>query len=214
MNPARISLLVLFLLSGASGVIAQHATVTPETGNFLYMGIPNRVTVKLHEADADCVIVTASNSKVDRYNNWHWLITPDTGFNTTIITIVSFKKQKVTSRDTTEYELLWLPDPKIYVHHVSGTHDSITKSDLLATYIVSCRAENFYYDVHYYVLSYDFRVEPYAPAYHSDAAYLTPEIRVAIMNAKTGDRAVFYNILVKYPDGRRVPAKDVIITFR
>lgn len=181
---------------------AQHSTVAPMVGNVLAKGIPNWVKVGLPGIAADSIIVAALHSKVEKIDNWNWYITPDTGFSSETIIVTALKKKKVVSTDSTVFRLKWVADPHAYASGCTGSRDTVLKSLLVGTLGIAVHGWNEDTDFPYVVQSFTMGVEPYAPAYHANDPYLTDKMRAAIQSAKSGDRVVFYNILVKYPDGR------------
>jgi hypothetical protein len=205
MKTASLTIIVLMTQLIAFGQVLQK-NIEPEKMNILYLCVKNPLKIKnLDKTDS----LSISDGKVIKDNKGNYFALVE---HSGIVTI-SLKDKKGNTNNF-EFRAKRLPEPKFVIFNKNMAFKSVKKEEV-KDIPLSCRLENFDFDVKYTILSYKMTMIPKVGEKKeiiiNGSSLNSKEAIDFISNSQPNDIIVFDNVITKNDCGDTSTAFNLIV---
>jgi gliding motility-associated protein GldM len=197
---AFLATALFILLSTVS--FSQHFAVAADKMNVLYIGVENPVSIAIAGVSAESIQVSIDNGAITG-SKGKYIVRISDGSTATIDIMANGKKV-----GSQMFRVKRIPTPVTYAGQYKG-EAHVSKAELESITSVNVTLENFDFDVHFEVVSFDMSsVSDFTSViFTSKTKALTPEMKSQLQSLKSGSKVYFENVTVKAPDGtlRKIP---------
>ncbi|NNM94233.1 MAG: gliding motility protein GldM [Bacteroidia bacterium] len=199
----------------SSYLVAKPAVViSPTKMNVFYISVDNPVEISAPGIPDDAIRPSFQGPGSISGSKGKYIVRVTGGAGTTCKIGVSAKLLDGTTRSfpPQEFRIKKVPDPIFYVAGKKGDIN-ITKAVLINSPKVEARMENFDFDLHYDVISFQIVVTAggYSKIEQSNSDRLTPSMISLIKQSPSGNHIIFQKVSVKGPDTRPISGANVTI---
>ena len=187
--------------------------VSVEKMNVLYIGVDNPITVSVSGFPFDKVSVKMEDGKITGSNGQYMVNVASPG-GAKIEVFAEMDNGEKKSAGIAFFRTKYVPDPVVYFAGKKG-EDIVSKAELEKADKVETRMENFDFDLHFDVTSFDIEVTEggNSKTMSSNSSSLTDEMKQVLSQIQSGAHVIVQNIKTKGSDGsaRKVPGLNLTV---
>lgn len=199
----------------SSYLVAKPAVViSPTKMNVFYISVDNPVEISAPGIPDDAIRPSFQGPGSISGSKGKYIVRVTGGAGTTCKIGVSAKMSDGSTKSfpPQEFRIKKVPDPIFYVAGAKGDIN-ITKAVLVNRPKVEAKMENFDFDLHYDVTSFQIVVTAggFSKIEQSNSDRLTPSMMNLIKQSPSGNHIIFQKVNVKGPDSRSIPGANVTL---
>jgi hypothetical protein len=208
------ALALIFLLSGCHSSIEDRkmaAIISADKMNVLYIGVDNPISVAVTGIPSDKISVKMDDGKITG-SNGEYVVNVGTPEDVKIEVFAEMENGEKKSFPPVVFRVKRVPDPVAYFAGKKG-EDFISKTELEKTDKVEVRMDNFDFDLHYEVTSFNMLVQVGndSKILSSGSNLITDEMKKIMSELPSGSRIIIENFRVNGPDTRTIPGINLTV---